>query len=122
MRARTDTTLHGGREAGTVRRRLYIPSPGRSCGYDALTPRLDTPFSEAIGHCLAVSDPLTEGISRGGGGKQNFPRQATRTHSPMAWIPKVAMGPDHTHIRSLDSGDTRCTTLYWLQTPQSSEK
>ena len=65
MCARTDTTLHGGREAGTVHRRLYTPSTRRSRGCDALTPRLDTPFSKATGHCLAVSDPLTDPLGRG---------------------------------------------------------
>ena len=65
MCARTDTTLHGGSEARTVRRRLYTPSTGRSRGCDALTPRLDTPFSKVIGHCLALSDPVTDPLGRG---------------------------------------------------------
>ena len=67
MCGRTDTTLHGGREAGTVRRRLYLPSTRRSSGYDALTPRLDTPFSKATGQRLAVADPQTDHVSMGRG-------------------------------------------------------
>ena len=54
-------------------------------------------------------------------GEKSARRPATHTHSPTIWIPEYAMGPDHTHIRSVDGGDTRCARSYGLQSPQSSE-
>ena len=60
-------------------------------------------------------------VSRGGG-EINALWQATHTHSPTIWIPEVAMGPDHPHIRSVDGGDRRCATSYGLQSSESSEK
>ena len=53
--------------------------------------------------------------SSGGVGGKSAGKPATNTHSPTIWIPEYAMGPDHTHIRSVDGGDTRCATLYGLQ-------
>ena len=61
------------------------------------------------------------GVIRGSW-ETNAIRPATDTHTPTIWIPECAMGPDHTHIRSVVGGDTRCATSYGLQNLQSWEK
>ena len=66
--------------------------------------------------------PRSDKATSGAVGEKIARRRATHTHSPTIWIPEYANGPDHTHIRSVDGGDTRCAKTYGLQRPQSSEK
>ena len=57
-----------------------------------------------------------------GNGEANVIRRAAHKHSPRICNPEYAMGPDHTHIGSVDGSDTRFATSYGLQSPQSPEK
>ena len=61
-------------------------------------------------------------IRREGVGEKSACKPATHTHSPKIWSPEYAMVPDQTHSRSVNDGNTRCATLYGLQSPQRSEQ
>ena len=53
-------------------------------------------------------------------GETNARRLAAHTALHTTCIPELGMGPDRTHICSVDGGDTRCAMSYGLKSPQGS--